>query len=282
MPITSPATTPQIPEGWRPNVVSTFDPDDQIPEALIITCTSRAGEIEGDAPRVLVPYVKTDAAADFIAEGAPIPVTAGAYDQVAIDTHKVSVLSTFAREVLEQPQAATRIVNSMRRSIVRKADQAFLSNASGPAGLLTTAGIVAGGDIGGSVGPDIYALYDAIAAIENDGGQATNLLMNPLDWAKLARIPMGTGSNVSLLADAHNGAERILGGLPVTVHPSVTVGKAIVIDKSEVVSAYGQLHLDRSDHAFFANDAIAIRATWRIGWAAVRPSRIVKLTVAAY
>ncbi|MBF6233954.1 phage major capsid protein [Nocardia farcinica] len=274
-------TTPTSAEAWRPNVISTFDPDDMLKEALIVTASSRAGSVEGDAPSVLVPYVSTDPTAGFVPEGDLIPLADPGASQIAITTDKVAVVTRVSRELTTEPGAAERIANSLRRSVTRKADVAFMANVSDPTGLLAVAGVATAGDLGGATDPNLFAVYDAVAAIEDDGGEATHVLINPLDWAELCKLPEATGSNKSLLADVHNAAARSLGGVPVIVHSAVTEGTALVIDKTEIVSAYGQLQLARSDDAFFQHDAVAIRATWRIGWNVVRPARLQKLTIGA-
>lgn len=275
------ATTSNTGQGWAPNTVSTFDPDDMLTEALIVSAATKAGEVEGDAPSVLVPYVATDPAADVVAEGTEISLTDGGYDQIQVSTHKVAVVTRVARELTTQPGASERIANSLRRSVTAKADALFMSNASAPTGLLQVAGIATAGDLGGATDPNLFAAYDAVAAIEDDGGQATHLLINPTDWATLSKLPVASGSNQSLLADVHDAAQRTLAGVPVIVHPAVTAGTALMLDKSEIVAAYGQLQLARSDDAFFQMDAVGIRATWRIGWGIVRTERLQKLTIGA-
>lgn len=269
-------TTSTATEGWRPNVVSKFDPDDVVRPSLIMQIASKAGDIEGDAPTVLVPYVSVDPTAEIVAEGAALTPNEGTMSQVALSTYKVGVVSRFSRELLTQPGAADRIAKSMSRAVIAKADAAFLSNPASPAGILVLPGTGTGGTIGAA---GLFDIYGAVAQIEADGGTATHVLVNPLDWALLASVPTQTGSNVSALADAY-GPKRTLAGLPAIVHPLVPEGTALVSDQSEIVAAYGSVELARSEHLYFLQDAIAIRATWRIGWGLVRPARVVKLTVA--
>lgn len=270
-------TTTTAGEAWAPNVVASFDPDDKLGEALIVQAATRVGEVEGDEPSLLVPYVSADPEADLVAEATAIDLKDVTTAQLAISTYKVAVVTRMSHELTRQPRAAERIANSLRRSVTRKADDVFLNNVTDPTGLLSIAGVPTAGDLG----TDLWAAYDAVAAIEADGGEATHLLINPLDWAALAKIPQGTGSNASLLTDVHNAAERRLAGVSVIVHNAVTQGTALMLDRSEVVAALGPLRLARSEDAFFTMDAVGIRATWRIGWGVVRPARLQKLTVGA-
>lgn len=273
--MTTTNTTPQAAQAWRPNVVSTYSPEDLLGDALIVRAATYAGNVEGDEPVVLVPYVAADPEAGFVAEGEPIPNTGGTLAEIAITTDKVAVLTTVSRELAAQRGAAERIARSLQRSVTAKADAAFLGNTASPTGLFNIAGIPTAGDLG----TDLFAAYDAVAAIEADGGQATHLLIHPLDWGTLAKLPEGTGSNRSLLADVHDGAARSLAGVPVIVHAAVPQGTALMLDQSEVVAAYGELQLARSDEAYFAYDAVGIRATFRLGWNVVRTERLQKLTI---
>ena len=268
-------TTPSAAEAWRPNVVSSFDPDDMLSTALIVSTATRAGQVEGDAPTVRVPYVGTDPQAGFVAEGAEIDTGGGTMNEVVISTNKVASMSVVSRELAAQPGAAERIARSMRRAVTAHADAAYLGNTEAPTGLFSLDGI----DTAGNLGTDLFAAYDAVAAIEADGGTATHLLVHPTDWGTLAKIPEATGSARSLLADVHDAAARSLAGVPVVVHAAVPQGEALMLDRSEVVAAYGTLDVARSDDAFFTSDAIGVRATFRLGWNVVRPTRLAKLTI---
>lgn len=268
-------TTPTAAEAWRPNVVSTYSPEDLLGQALIIQTATLAGTVEGDEPIVTVPYVAQDAEAGFVPEGEEIPVAGGQLAEVTISTDKVAVLTTVSRELAAQPGAAERIARSLQRSVTAKADAAFLGNTGGPTGLFNLPGIPTVGTLGG----DLFAAYDAVAAIESDGGTPTHLLVNPGDWGTLSKIPEGTGSARSLLANVHDAATRSLAGVPVIVHAAVPQGEALMLDKAEVVAAYGQLQLARSEDAFFEYDAVGIRATFRLGWNVVRTARLAKLTI---
>ena len=65
---------------------------------------------------------------------------------------------------------------------------------------------------------------------------------------------------------------------------SATIGAAgtgLVIDKSAIVSAVGEVMVAQSEHAYFDSDSIALRCTWRFGANVVRPDRIGKFTVTA-
>lgn len=266
---------------WSPDLISTFDADDLIPEALIVRTASLAGFVEGDAPSVRVPYVSADAAASTSAEGAALTAVDPTLAEIVVSTDKVGQLIKVSREQIKQPGAAERLARSMARAVITKADDIYLNNAANPTGLLLTGSLATAGDLGGATGPDVFAAYDAVGAIEDDGGTATHVLINPLDWATLAKLPDESGSARSLLADVHDASRRSLAGVPVIVSNHVTAGAALMLDSSEVVAAYGQLDLARSDDFYFDSDSVALRLTFRLGWKVARVARLQKLTIAA-
>jgi hypothetical protein len=68
--------------------------------------------------------------------------------------------------------------------------------------------------------------------------------------------------------------------LPVLVTPVLTGGTGMVVDKSAIVSAVGQVMVAQSKHAYFSSESIALRCTWRFSQNIVRPERIGKFTIA--
>ena len=73
---------------------------------------------------------------------------------------------------------------------------------------------------------------------------------------------------------------KMLLDLPVLVSSALTAGTGMVVDKSAIVSAVGQVMVAQSEHAYFSSDSIAVRCTWRFGQNIVRPERIGKFTIA--
>lgn len=271
-----PVTTSLDAQAWAPDQISSYSPTDVLATAALLALSTRGGSIEGDAPSLRVPFVVDQADAEIVAEGAPIADTGAVLDEITISTHKVSKLVTVSREQAGQQDAAGQITASIRRTMTDKADSLFLAApapippAVGPTGLV---GLVTttGGTIGKTAG--LWAIYDAIASLEAEGGAASHLLMHPEDFAIIAKLPDQADSNRPVLGAIGQATGRQIAGLPVVVSRFATQGKALLIDRAEIVSAYGQLQLTRSDQYAFDRDAIAIRATWRIGWGIPRPTR---------
>jgi len=272
-------TTITSPHAWSPDVTG-FLPGDVVPDAIILAASTIAGTVEGDEPAVRIPFVADDGDAGFVAEGAEIPDTDPDLDETVVLTGKVAKLSRFSREQLEQPNAAKLIVDSMSRSVTRKGNRAFLANPAGgpgPVGLLN-AGIT---EIVTPIEANLDLITEAIAMIETADGTATQIIASPAAWADLSRLKKSTDSNESLLGAGTETVERRLESLPVLVTNAMPAGQLLVLDKSTVLSAVGDVKLARSEHAYFSSDSIGVRVTWRAGWKVQRPGRVVKLTIGA-
>lgn len=271
-------TTPTSPKAWAPDVTA-FLPGDVIPDALILQTATVVGSIEGDEPAVRVPFVADDGVVGFVAEGAEIPDADQDFDEVVVLTGKVAALGKYSFETLAQPEAARMVVESLSRSVVTKANQAYLGNAEaapGPTGLLNTPGIV---DVETPIADDLDLLVDAVSFIELDGGTATHIVASPTAWATLSKLKRGADSNESLVGAGTVAAERALLGLPVLVTPAMPAGSLLVVDQSAVIGAQSPVRVARSDDAYFSSDSIGVRVTWRLGWKVMHGSRVAKLTI---
>lgn len=269
-------------KAWSPDL-TTFDPSDAIPEALVLQVSTRAGVVEGDDPAVRVAYVD-DADAGFEAEGDVIPEADPGLSEVVVHTGKVAQLVRLSREQWVQQGTAQMLSASVRRAVVTKANAAFIAQAAPvgpavtpPAGLLNIADI----ETGGAVDADLDALVDLVATLEGNGATPSHIILDPVGWASLRKFKTGTGSAQSLLGAGASDSVRTLLDLPVLVTPAMTAGTGLVVDKSAVVSAVGPVHVAQSEHAYFSSDSIALRATFRFGSNVVRPDRIGSFTVTA-
>lgn len=275
-------TTPASAGAWRPDVY-TFAPTDVIPDAAILQATTVSGRVEGDAPAVRAAYVNDDTA-DFIAEGAEIPEGDPQLAEVLVHTAKISKLVRVSNEQWSQADTAGQLAQSVARAIVRRADLAFLAEpapvapAVAPvAGLAHTAGLIDGGAVDGN----LDTLIDLVAELEENLATPSHILVSPTTWAALRRLKVGgTSTNESLLGAGTNDAQPMLLSLPVLRNRAVPTGVGFVVDRTAIVSAVGDVKVANSEHRYFDSDSVALRATWRIGHAVVRPERIGKFTVA--
>jgi len=273
-------TTSSSAAAWRPDL-ATFHASDVVPDALILQCSTVSGRIEGDAPALRVAYVDDDSAS-FYAEDAPFDEDNAGLNEVTVFTGKVGQLLRVSNEQYRQIGTAEELSRSVQRAIVKKANEAFLTQAAPvgpvvtpPAGLLN----VAGAEEGDPVAGNLDALIDLIATLEGNGAAPSHIVLDPTGWAILRKLKTSPEHATTLLGAGTHDAERRLLDLPVIVTPAMSAGSGLVIDRAAVVSAVGDVRVATSEHQYFANDSTGLRATWRIGWNVVRPNRLGTFTV---
>lgn len=258
--------------------------NEAVPDALIANplVATVAGEIEGDAPRVRVPYIKTDPTSGFVKEGADITDGGGELDEVLISTGKIATVVKQSNESASFETASQLIAAGVSRSIIASADNAFLNNAknedtdaqNGPVGILNTEGIPAIQTTGEGI---VDAVADAKAAIGGNGGIPTAIVAN---WAAEAILrKLKTTDGRGLLIDPVEAGELSIHGLPVIVNRAMPDNTLLVVSAGEIVAAVGTVNLAVSTDALFTSDSLIRRVTWRIGAKVIHPNRLAKLTI---
>lgn len=275
------ATTANSAYPFRPDQ-TVFAAVDVVPDALLMSCSTIAGAIEGDQPSVRCGYLVDDEAT-FVAEASEIPEAEPSLAECVVYTAKASQLIRVSREQYYQEGTADQLAQSTARALVRKCDEAFIDQAiptppavQPAAGLLHIPGTVQGDEVSGS----LDALVDLIAEIQSNLGRPSVIVLGVQAWAELRKLKTGVDFNSSLLGAGVTDATPLLLGLPLIVNPNVPADTGIVIDKTAVVSAVGPVLVDTSADFYFNRDEIALRATWRFGQNLVRPNRVGVFTVA--
>jgi HK97 family phage major capsid protein len=216
-------TTSTAAGAWRPDVY-TFAAADAVPDALILQCSTVAGEIEGDEPVMRVAYVDDDQA-QFTAEGESVPEGEPTLAEVLVHTAKVTQLVRLSNEQYGQTNTATQLSQSVSRAVTRRANLAFVAEPAptGPAvapvaGLVNVANVVDGGDVSGS----LDGLVDLVATLQDNLAIPSHILVDPLGWAELRKLKVGgSNTNQSLLGAGTTDAVPMLLSLPVIVDPAV-------------------------------------------------------------
>lgn len=258
--------------------------NEAVPDALIANplVATVAGEIEGDAPRVRVPYIKTDPTSGFVKEGADITDGGGELDEVLISTGKIATVVKQSNESASFETASQLIAAGVSRSIITSADNAFLNNAknddtdaqNGPVGILNAEGIPATQTTGEGI---VNAVADAKAAIGGNGGIPTAIVANYAVEAILRKLKTTDGRG--LLIDPVEAGELSIHGLPVIVNRAMPDNTLLVVSAGEIVAAVGTVNLAVSTDALFTSDSLIRRATWRIGAKVIHANRLAKLTI---
>lgn len=270
--------TTNTPEAFSPDQV-VIPAAEAVPEALILRASTVVTRtLDGDAPVARIPWVD-DADAQFVAEGDFMEAATPETSEVIVGTAKISQLLRVSREQWHTNPAGQLLSTSTTRAITRKANEAFLAQATGGpvslTGIVNTEGIITGDPITANLDP----LADAVAQIENNNGTPGIIIANPLAWGALRNLKTAGEANTSLLGAGTNDTDKRLLGVEVVTSAAVPEGQLIVVDPNAIASAVGPFEVFQSEHQYFEYDSIAIRATWRIGWAVQHADRIAVVNV---
>lgn len=273
-------TTVTSDKAWSPDVAGRA-PTQVIPTALIITATTRAGVVEGDEPAVRVPAINLDAAVGFVAEGANIPEANPDLAELVIHTGKIAELIKVSREQLVQNDSNALISHEMRRSMIAKADWALLSQPAPTAPATTPpAGLLAHATDAGEIEGNLDALIDVIAVIEGlPGGVATHIIASPEAYATVRKMKTATDSNMSLVGAGVQAGVKTLLDIPVLTTSAMPEDQIMVIDKNQILSAYGDVKYAVSNDFYFGSDNVALRCTFRFGAGFIEPKAVQVLTI---
>ncbi|GAB4944525.1 hypothetical protein MAHJHV49_22980 [Mycobacterium avium subsp. hominissuis] len=269
-------TTSTTAPGWARDEY-TFAPLDVVAPALINQCTLVSGDVEGDEPSLHVAYVVDQLDAEYVAENTAGTENPPGLDEVEIKTKKLYRLVNLSFEQWQQDETAAAVANSVSTDLIAKADASFLGENTSPLiGLLNAPDVIVGTQVANS----LDNLVDLIATLEANRSKPSHIIVDPMSWAALRKLKVGTAYNASLLGAGTHDSQPMLLDLPVVRSPFVPAGTGVVVDATAIASALGPVRIATSEHALFAQDAIQIRATWRIGWKVMRPTRIGRFTVA--
>jgi HK97 family phage major capsid protein len=251
-------------QSWAADEISEIDLDRAIPDSFLVKFTTYAGTVEGDTPKVRVPFIGADPTASTVAEAAAIPLSEVTLDELVISTAKSAVLTKISNELARQRGAQKRIVDSLRRSLVSKVNSDYV------AALITAStGFVDGGELGGNL--DVFS--DAFADLEANGGEATHIVMPSSAWKIIAKLKTGTGSNQTLLT-----AREIL-GVPVFLHAGADA--IYITSKDDLGAAWSPLRVAKSEDRYFDEDSVGLRGDVRFGVKPARPNRHAKIALPA-
>ncbi|WP_197381262.1 phage major capsid protein [Mycolicibacterium mengxianglii] len=237
--------------------------------------------VDTERQSIRVPILTADPATAWFAENTTITLTDPATGELEIIPKKVAGRTQVSSEAASdsEPAVAEQIGNSLARSIAKGVDAAFFANTTtnGPSGLLSVTTKVF--DTGG-VWTTLDHIHDAKNLVLTDGAELTHIVLAPDVALALAKAKTQTGSNQGLFDNVADGIT--LAGLTVLVSPHVAAGNAWAVDQSQilVVRRLGTTVV-ASTEAAFAEDAVQIRATSRIGFGFANPAGIVRLYDAA-
>ncbi|RYQ44476.1 major capsid protein [Bifidobacterium pseudolongum subsp. globosum] len=257
-------------------------PEEVIKEAVALNtnCATPTVTIQGDAPRVRIPYVETDPTAGVVAEGAEITQTSAALNEIEIATHKVALTIPITNEALTYTDATKLVSTSAANAVTNRVDAMFLSAdaaAGAPAGLakldgLTTETVT---DL-----KDLAPILTVLSKITDNGGEPSALVMRYSVWARLMALTAKDGRPL-IAPDVTSSAEPRLFNVPVFFNSYAAADTVLALSAKDIFVSASQVEAAVSKDALFTFDSSVMRLVMRFGYGLAHPERIGKVVLPA-
>lgn len=259
-------------------------PEEVIREAIALNpyCATPTVTIQGDAPRVRIPYVETDPTAGVVAEGAEITQTSAALNEIEIATHKVALTIPMTNESLTYTDATQLVSTSAANAVTNRVDAMFLSAAADgtagtPAGLaqldgLTTETVT---DL-----KDLAPILNVLSKITDHGGEPSALVMRYSVWARLMALTAKDGRPL-IAPDVTSSAEPRLFNVPVIFSSYAAADTVLALSAKDVFVSVSQVEAAVSKDALFTYDSSVMRLVMRFGYGLAHPERLGKVVLPA-
>ena len=267
-------------------------PADIIPEALalndsVVTPTSA---VQGDAPRLNIPYISQAPEANIVAEGAEIAASEATVNQISFGTHKLALIADLTNESLAYADAANAVNNSAMSALTAKADWLLMnapvdSTGTLPTGLANMAAASDSTDGVSEVKPSSMAkaltgVLECLAKVTDAGGDPTAIVMRYSTWAKLLGVEDSSGRPM-IQPDVTSAAAPVLFNVPVIFNRAVPQGTVMVMSAKDVITSVSQIEAAMSDQPKFTSMRTLLRLSMRLGYGTVYPQRIGRVVLPA-
>lgn len=261
-----------------------LQPEEVIREAIALNpyCATPTVTIQGDAPRVRIPYVETDPTAGVVAEGAEITQTSAALNEIEIATHKVALTIPMTNESLTYTDATQLVSTSAANAVTNRVDAMFLSAAAdGTAG--TPAGLA---QLDGLTTETVTELKDlspiltVLSKITDHGGEPSALVMRYSVWARLMALTAKDGRPL-IAPDVTSSAEPRLFNVPVFFNSYAAADTVLALSAKDVFVSVSQVEAAVSKDALFTFDSSVMRLVMRFGYGLAHPERLGKVVLPA-
>lgn len=269
-----------LPQAWTPEQYGKFIDLVLADRAVAF----KAGTVTTIANQsIRFPMQTDDGAVAWYGENTTIALADPGTNELEVTPKKVAGRRQISNEAAQDtnPAAAEQLGRSLARAIGKGVDAAFFANTTvnGPSGLLSLTGINVV-DTGTVTLTSADAFHDAKAAALADNAELSVFILAMDVALALAKAKEQTGSNKGLFENVGDGTT--LAGVRVLVSPAVAAGNAWGLDSSQihVVQRTGTT-IVKDSSAAFAEDAVQVRGTARIGFGFANPAGVVRLYDAA-
>jgi HK97 family phage major capsid protein len=225
-----------------------------------------------------------------VAETATLTEDTADVDLVDLVAVKFAVYTEFSSELVEDMSADALAVfgDNALEGLARKIDAQFLEgNGSGPGlvGIRNLAGV--NSTAVAATPADFDKWSDAKYEAQADNADPSIWLGHPRSWNTLSKIKTGISSDkTTLLAPSPQTAAQELLGMPVYLSTQITLTEGAgagswmaAIDPSQLIIGIRRAaSVEVSRDYKFGSDVVALRATARVGFAALNPEGISLLT----
>ncbi|OBB57958.1 capsid protein [Mycobacterium sp. 852013-51886_SCH5428379] len=266
-----------LPQAWTPEDYGTLI-DLVIAEQSI--AFQAATKISTTSETWRTPMHTADPAVAWYGENTTIALADPSASELVVTPKKVAGRTQISNEAAQDtnPAAAENTGRSLARSVAKGIDKAFFANTTsgGPSGLLSLTGINVV-DTGTYTLTSRDAFIKAKYAARADGAELTHFIL-ALDVAEALELAKENGeSNKPLFDDI-----ATLAGVTVLVSPDIAPGNAWGLDSSQVFTVQRTgTTIVKDASAAFAEDAVQVRATARVGFGFANPAGVVRLHDAA-
>ncbi len=225
-----------------------------------------------------------------VAEAATLTEDTADVDLVDLVAVRYAVYTEFSSELVEDMSADALAVfgDNALEGLARKIDAQFLEgNGSGP-GLVGIRNLAGVNSTSVAATPaDFDKWSDAKYEAQADNADPSIWLGHPRSWNTLSKIKTGLASDkTTLLAPSPQTAAQELLGMPVYLSTQITLTEGAgagswmaAIDPSQLIIGIRRAaSVEVSRDYKFGSDVVALRATARVGFAALNPEGISLLT----
>lgn len=259
-------------------------PVEGVPDAICFdpAVATQSVIINGDAPRVNIPYVDTDPTANVVAEGAEIAQSETTLNQIEVATHKIATIIPFSNESLRYSDASALVEDGARRAMTNKADNLFLSavadaTAGTPAGIANLTGLTTETP---TTVTDLSPILTVLAKTTDNGANPTSIVMRYSTWARLMALTAADGRPL-IAPDVTTSAEPVLFNVPVFFNSQAPADTVLTLSAKDIIVSASMIEAATSTDALFSKDSSLMRLTMRLGYGVIHPNRIGKVVLPA-